>query len=74
MTDRDHIENCLRTFNAGYSHFIRQTPLWQLPGKAQNSPSLANLQPDVRSAAPLPPDKPFAFLPAHRCRKVQALS
>lgn len=34
MTDRDHIENCLRTFDAGYSHFIRKTPLWQLPGKA----------------------------------------
>src|SRR4051812_40319817 len=34
MTDRDRIENCLRAFDAGYSHFIRKTPLWQLPGKA----------------------------------------
>ncbi len=34
MTDRYQIESCLRTFNKGYSHFIRQTPLWKLPGSA----------------------------------------
>ena len=34
MTNRYQIESCLRTFNKGYSHFIRQTPLWKLPGSA----------------------------------------
>lgn len=28
------IESCRRTFSLHYSHFIRQTPLWKLPGKA----------------------------------------
>ena len=28
------IESCQRTFRLHYSHFIRQTPLWKLPGKA----------------------------------------
>lgn len=28
------IESCQRTFSLHYSHFIRQTPLWKLPGKA----------------------------------------
>jgi threonine dehydratase len=34
MVDCYQIESCQRTFNKGYSHFIRQTPLWKLPGKA----------------------------------------
>jgi threonine dehydratase len=34
MIDRYQIESCQRTFSKGYSHFIRQTPLWKLPGKA----------------------------------------
>lgn len=34
MTDRYQIESCQRTFNKGYSHFIHQTPVWKLPGKA----------------------------------------
>jgi threonine dehydratase len=34
MIDRYQIESCLRTFHKGYSHFILQTPLWKLPGKA----------------------------------------
>jgi threonine dehydratase len=34
MTDRYQIESCSRTFRLGYSHFIRQTPLWKLPGSA----------------------------------------
>ncbi len=28
------IDSCSRLFSLGYSHFIRQTPLWKLPGKA----------------------------------------
>ena len=31
---RSEIESAAARFNAGYSHFIRRTPLWQLPGKA----------------------------------------
>ncbi|MEC5213724.1 threonine dehydratase [Polaromonas sp. CG_9.5] len=31
---RYQIESCQRTFSLRYSHFIRQTPLWKLPGKA----------------------------------------
>lgn len=34
MHNRYQIESCSRTFDKGYSHFIRQTPLWKLPGKA----------------------------------------
>ena len=34
MIDRYQIESCQRTFSKGYSHFIRQTPLCKLPGKA----------------------------------------
>ncbi|ABE42908.1 threonine/serine dehydratase [Polaromonas sp. JS666] len=34
MTNRHQIENCLGAFNQDYRHFIRQTPLWKLPGKA----------------------------------------
>ena len=34
MTNRYQIENCLGVFNQDYRHFIRQTPLWKLPGKA----------------------------------------
>lgn len=34
MTNRYQIENCLGAFNQDYRHFIRQTPLWKLPGKA----------------------------------------
>ena len=33
IVDRYQIESCQRTFSKGYSHFIRQTPLWKLPGK-----------------------------------------
>ena len=31
---RYEIESCLRRFLKGYSHFILQTPLWKLPGRA----------------------------------------
>lgn len=34
MTTRYQIESCQRSFQKGYSHFIHQTPLWKLPGKA----------------------------------------
>ncbi len=34
MIDCYQIESCAGRFNLGYSHFIRQTPLWRLPGKA----------------------------------------
>lgn len=34
MTSRTDIEACHRRFQASHSHFIRQTPLWKLPGKA----------------------------------------
>ena len=34
MTDRYQIESCQRTFQKGYNHFIHQTPVWKLPGKA----------------------------------------
>ncbi|OOG41079.1 threonine/serine dehydratase [Polaromonas sp. A23] len=34
MTMRYQIESCQRTFQKGYGHFIHQTPLWKLPGKA----------------------------------------
>ena len=32
--DRYKIESCKRTFDRHYSHFILQTPLWKLPGRA----------------------------------------
>jgi threonine dehydratase len=31
---RDTIETCQRRFSQDYSHFIRRTPLWKLPGQA----------------------------------------
>ncbi|MES2360655.1 MAG: threonine/serine dehydratase [Pseudomonadota bacterium] len=34
MSNRYQIESCLHSFNKGYGHFIRQTPLWKLPGRA----------------------------------------
>ena len=34
MPDRYQIESCQRRFQEGYSHFIRQTPVWKLSGKA----------------------------------------
>jgi threonine dehydratase len=34
MIECYQIESCQRTFRKGYSHFIRQTPLWKLPGRA----------------------------------------
>ncbi|MFC5521093.1 threonine/serine dehydratase [Polaromonas jejuensis] len=34
MLSRYQIESCQRLFSEGYSHFIRQTPLWKLPGQA----------------------------------------
>ena len=34
MPDRYQIESCQRRFQEGYGHFIRQTPVWKLPGKA----------------------------------------
>jgi threonine dehydratase len=34
MPDSYQIESCQRRFQEGYSHFIRQTPVWKLPGKA----------------------------------------
>ncbi len=38
MTCRSEIESAATRFQAGYSHFIRQTPLWTLPGKALGVP------------------------------------
>jgi threonine dehydratase len=32
--NRSQIESASARFGAGYSHFIRRTPLWQLPGQA----------------------------------------
>ncbi len=34
MISREQIERCQQRFDTGYRHFIRQTPLWKLPGKA----------------------------------------
>ena len=34
IIDRASIQACQVTFSQSYSHFIRQTPLWKLPGKA----------------------------------------
>ncbi|MBC7609706.1 MAG: threonine/serine dehydratase [Polaromonas sp.] len=34
MIDRYQIESCSSAFNLGYGHFIHQTPLFKLPGKA----------------------------------------
>ncbi len=34
MPNRYQIESCQRRFHEGYNHFIRQTPVWKLPGKA----------------------------------------
>jgi threonine dehydratase len=34
MSIRYQIESCRRRFQAEYSHFILETPLWKLPGKA----------------------------------------
>ena len=34
MVSRYQIERCLLAFNQGYRHFVRQTPLWKLPGSA----------------------------------------
>ena len=34
MPYRYQIESCSRTFHKGYGHFIRETPLYKLPGKA----------------------------------------
>lgn len=34
LISRCQIESCQDRFNKGYSHFIRQTPLWRLPGAA----------------------------------------
>ncbi|RYG08029.1 MAG: threonine/serine dehydratase, partial [Burkholderiales bacterium] len=34
MQQRYQIESCSRRFDAGYSHFIRKTPVWRLVGKA----------------------------------------
>jgi threonine dehydratase len=34
MINRSQIESCSRSFLFGYSHFILQTPLFKLPGKA----------------------------------------
>jgi threonine dehydratase len=31
---RSEISSCLRNLNKGYRHFIHQTPLWVMPGKA----------------------------------------
>ena len=33
-TYRYQIESCKRTFDERYKHFIHQTPLWKLPGRA----------------------------------------
>ena len=32
--NRSAIDSCRSAFTLGYSHFIHQTPLWKLPGKA----------------------------------------
>ncbi len=34
MTNRYQIESCQRTFLKGYGHFIHQTPVWKMPGRA----------------------------------------
>lgn len=34
MVSRYQIESCSRSFDERYRHFVRQTPLWKLPGKA----------------------------------------
>ena len=34
MTDRYQIESCQHTFLKGYSHFIRRTPVWKMPGRS----------------------------------------
>ncbi|MDB5842947.1 MAG: L-threonine ammonia-lyase, partial [Polaromonas sp.] len=34
MIDCYEIESCKRIFDERYSHFIHQTPLWKLPGRA----------------------------------------
>ncbi len=34
MPNRYQIESCSRRFDKDYGHFIRQTPLWKLPGRA----------------------------------------
>ena len=34
VIDCYQIESCKRTFNERYKHFIHQTPLWKLPGRA----------------------------------------
>lgn len=34
MASRYQIESCKRRFDEGYGHFILETPLWKLPGKA----------------------------------------
>ncbi len=34
MISQADIERCQQRFDKDYSHFIRQTPLWKLPGKA----------------------------------------
>lgn len=34
MVDRYQIESCRARFDGGYSHFILQTPVWKLPGRA----------------------------------------
>ncbi|MDO9404902.1 MAG: threonine/serine dehydratase [Polaromonas sp.] len=34
MSHRTDIEACHQRFQGSYSHFIRQTPLWKLPGRA----------------------------------------
>ena len=36
--DRSQIDSCSRRFRAGYSHFLRETPLWKLPGAALGLP------------------------------------
>ena len=34
MINRYQIESCANAFSIGYGHFIHQTPLFKLPGKA----------------------------------------
>ena len=34
MTDRYQIESCQHTFLKSYSHFIRRTPVWKMPGRS----------------------------------------
>jgi threonine dehydratase len=34
VIDRSQIDSCLRIFDAGYRHFLHETPLFKLPGKA----------------------------------------